>query len=142
MSLNWLASTSPANAMPGQSAYNAAKFAVRGFTEALRQEVLLSGEPVSVTCVHPGGIRTGIARNATAVGGHDAQALSALFDDKLARTSPERAARVILAGARRGRARVLVGADAKALDLLQRATGSGYQRLFSSVMSRMIPQAH
>jgi NAD(P)-dependent dehydrogenase (short-subunit alcohol dehydrogenase family) len=126
-------------AMPGQSAYNAAKFAVRGFTEALRQELLLSGEPVSVTCVHPGGIRTGIARNATAVGGHDAQALSELFDARLARTSPEKAARVILAGARRRRARVLIGADAKALDLLQRATGSGYQRLVAGVARRLLP---
>lgn len=126
-------------AMPGHSAYNAAKFAVRGFTEALRQELLLSGEPVSVTCVHPGGIRTGIARNATAVGGHDAQVLSELFDARLARTSPERAARVILAGARRGRARVLIGADAKALDLLQRATGSGYQRLVAVVARRLLP---
>ncbi|HUR13334.1 MAG TPA: SDR family NAD(P)-dependent oxidoreductase [Mycobacteriales bacterium] len=126
-------------AMPGQSAYNAAKFAVRGFTEALRQEVLLSGEPVTVTCVHPGGIRTSIARNATAVGGHDAQALSELFDARLARISPERAARVILAGARRGRARVLIGADAKALDLLQRLTGSGYQRLVVMAARRLMP---
>jgi NAD(P)-dependent dehydrogenase (short-subunit alcohol dehydrogenase family) len=126
-------------AMPGQSAYNAAKFAVRGFTESLRQELLLSGEPVTVTCVHPGGIRTNIARNATAVGGHDAQALSELFDARLARTSPERAARVILSGARRGRARVLIGADAKALDLLQRLTGSGYQRVVALAARRLMP---
>jgi len=125
--------------MPGQSAYNAAKFAVRGFTEALRQELLISGQPVTVTCVHPGGIRTGIARNATAVGGHDAVALAELFDTKLARTSPDRAAEVILRGARRGRARVLVGADAKALDLLQRATGSGYQRLVALAAKRLMP---
>jgi NAD(P)-dependent dehydrogenase (short-subunit alcohol dehydrogenase family) len=126
-------------AMPGQSAYNAAKFAVRGFTEALRQEMLVSGLPVTVTCVHPGGIRTGIARNATAVGGHDAAALSELFDRRLARMSPEKAARVILAGARKGRARVLVGADAKALDVLQRLTGSGYQRMVARVAQRMMP---
>ena len=55
--------------MPGQSAYNAAKFAVRGFTEALRQEMLIAGDPVQVTCVHPGGIKTAIARNAGAVEG-------------------------------------------------------------------------
>jgi len=126
-------------ALPGQSAYNAAKFAVRGFTEALRQEMLLSRRPVTVTCVHPGGIRTGIARNATAVGGHDAAALSELFDKRLARTSPEKAAKVILAGARKGRARVLVGADAKALDVLQRLTGSGYQRIVAVVAQRMMP---
>ena len=52
-------------AVPGQSAYNAAKFAVRGFTEALRQEMLVAGHPVKVTCVHPGGIKTAVARNAT-----------------------------------------------------------------------------
>src|SRR5690242_20828547 len=51
-------------AMPSQSAYNAAKFAVRGFTESLRQEMILAGHPVQVTCVHPGGIKTAIARNA------------------------------------------------------------------------------
>jgi hypothetical protein len=56
-------------AVPGQSAYNAAKFAVRGFTEALRQEMIVSGHPVQVTCVHPGGIKTAIARNAGAVEG-------------------------------------------------------------------------
>jgi NAD(P)-dependent dehydrogenase (short-subunit alcohol dehydrogenase family) len=125
--------------MPGQSAYNAAKFAVRGFTESLRQELLISGAPVTVTCVHPGGIRTNIARNATAVGGHDAAALSELFDDKLARTTPDRAAQVILRGARRGRARVLIGADAKALDLLQRLTGSGYQRIIAGAARRLMP---
>lgn len=52
-------------AVPGQSAYNAAKFAVRGFTEALRQEMLVARHPVKVTCVHPGGIKTAVARNAT-----------------------------------------------------------------------------
>ncbi len=49
--------------MPGQSAYNAAKFAVRGFTESLRQEMIIAGHPVQVTCVHPGGIKTAIVRN-------------------------------------------------------------------------------
>jgi short-subunit dehydrogenase len=125
--------------VPGQSAYNAAKFAVRGFTESLRQELLVSGAPVTVTCVHPGGIRTNIARNATAVGGHDATALSQLFDERLARVTPERAAQVILRGARRGRGRVLVGADARALDLLQRLTGSGYQQLVARGARRLMP---
>ena len=56
-------------AMPGQSAYNAAKFAVRGFTESLRQEMLIAEHPVEVTCVHPGGIKTAIARNAGTIAG-------------------------------------------------------------------------
>ena len=59
-------------AVPGQSAYNAAKFAVRGFTEALRQEMLVAKHPVKVTCVHPGGIKTAVARNATVADGEDA----------------------------------------------------------------------
>ena len=59
-------------AIPGQSAYNAAKFAVRGFTEALRQEMLIGKHPVKVTCVHPGGIKTAVARNATVADGEDA----------------------------------------------------------------------
>ncbi|MGJ9411329.1 SDR family NAD(P)-dependent oxidoreductase [Aeromicrobium sp. CF4.19] len=114
--------------VPSQSAYNAAKFAVRGFTESLRQEMILSGHPVKVTCVHPGGIATNIARNADQADGRDHDRLASSFD-KLARTSPEKAADVILRGVEKGRARVLIGADAKALDVLVRLTGSGYQGL-------------
>jgi NADP-dependent 3-hydroxy acid dehydrogenase YdfG len=128
--------------VPGQAAYNAAKFAVRGFTEALRQEMAVAGHPVKVTTVHPGGIKTNIVRNMTAVDGFDKDQLTQTFDKKLARTSPEKAAKIILDGVRKNRARVLVGPDAKALDLIVRVTGSGYQRLFSSVMSRIVPEAH
>ena len=81
--------------MPGQSAYNAAKFAVRGFTESLRQEMIIAGHPVQVTCVHPGGIKTAIARNAGAVDGADAVALADFFDRKLAKTTAESAAKTI-----------------------------------------------
>src|SRR5258708_7612504 len=128
--------------VPGQAAYNAAKFAVRGFTEALRQEMMVAGHPVKVTTVHPGGIKTNIARNMTAVEGLDKDELAQTFDKKLASTSPQKAAQIILDGVRKNRARVLVGPDAKALDLIVRVTGSGYQRLVSSVMSRLVPQAH
>jgi NADP-dependent 3-hydroxy acid dehydrogenase YdfG len=126
-------------AVPGQAAYNAAKFAVRGFTEALRQEMVLAGHPVKVTTVHPGGIKTAIARNATAAEGLDVDALAELFDKRLAMTSPHRAAQIILDGVRKNRARVLVGPDAKVLDLLVRLTGSGYQRLLIPVLGRMLP---
>ena len=129
-------------AVPGQAAYNAAKFAVRGFTEALRQEMLVAGHPVKVTTVHPGGIKTNVVRNMTTVGDVDHAKLTKTFDKKLAYTSPEKAAKIILDGVRKNRARVLVGPDAKALDLIVRLTGSGYQRLFSTVMSRMVPEAH
>ncbi|ORV06341.1 SDR family NAD(P)-dependent oxidoreductase [Mycobacterium celatum] len=125
--------------VPGQAAYNSAKFAVRGFTEALRQEMILAGHPVKVTTVHPGGIKTAIARNATAAEGVDTKELADFFDKRLASTSPQRAARIILEAVRKNKARVLVGPDAKVLDLLVRATGSGYQRLFASVMGRAMP---
>ena len=128
--------------VPGQAAYNAAKFAVRGFTEALRQEMMLARHPVKVTTVHPGGIKTAIARNATAVDGIDNTALAELFDKRLARTSPEKAAEVILAGVRKNRARVLIGADARMLDLMVRVTGPGYQRLFATAAGRLLPRPH
>ena len=128
--------------VPGHAAYNAAKFAVRGFTEALRQEMEVAKHPVKVTTVHPGGIKTNIVRNMTAVDSVDKDQLTRTFDKKLANTSPEKAARIILDGVRKNRARVLVGPDAKALDLIVRVTGSRYQRLFSTVMSRLVPEAH
>ena len=115
-------------AVPTQSAYNAAKFAVRGFTEALRQEMLTTKRPVKVTCVHPGGIKTNIARNADQTEDHDHDALSKEFD-KLAHMDPEKAARIILRGVERGRARVLVGWDAHALDAFVRVAGPAYQGL-------------
>ncbi len=128
-------------ASPSQGAYNAAKFAVRGFTEALREEMLVAGHPVKVTCVHPGGVRTSIARNAGAAPSRDADALSEFFDQHLARTSPERAAKTILRGAERGRARVLVGIDARLLDVVVRLTGSSYQRLSAAVVRHVAPAA-
>lgn len=128
--------------VPGQAAYNAAKFAVRGFTESLRQEMLTKHPYVSVTTVHPGGIKTAIARNATAAEGLDVEQLAKEFDSKLARTTPERAATIILEAVRKKRARVLVGADAKILDVIVRITGSGYQRVFSTVMARMVRGVH
>jgi len=122
--------------VPGQAAYNSAKFAVRGFTEALRQEMTLAKHPVKVTTVHPGGIKTDIARNATVADGLDQASLAQSFD-KVAMTTPEKAARIILDSVRRNRARVLVGPDAKVLDLIVRITGSGYQRLLAPVFGRL-----
>src|SRR5262249_8188252 len=111
---------------------NAAKFAVRGFTDALRMELEIEGSPVSCTTVHPGGIRTNIARNARlresadAIAG-DAEAVRAEFD-RSAGTSPEDAARQILAAVQKTRRRVLVGRDAKVLDLVSRLPAGLYQR--------------
>jgi NADP-dependent 3-hydroxy acid dehydrogenase YdfG len=128
--------------VPGQAAYNSAKFAVRGFTEALRQEMFVSGHPVAVTTVHPGGIKTAIMRNATAVDGVDTKTLTDFFDKKLTITTPEKAAKIILEAVRKKNARVLVGPDAKALDIIVRLTGSGYQKLFSMVTSKLMPPVH
>jgi NADP-dependent 3-hydroxy acid dehydrogenase YdfG len=125
--------------MPGQTAYNSAKFAVRGFTEALRQELLIARRPVQVTCVHPGGIKTAIARNARATTSHDQAEVARHFDTKLARMTPDRAAEIIWAGVLANRPRVVVGADAKALDWFVRVVGARYQRVFSLAARRLAP---
>jgi len=127
-------------AVPGQAAYNSAKFAVRGFTEALRMEMSLANHPVKVTTVHPGGIKTAIARNATAAEGVDSAHLAEWFDSKMARTSPERAAQIILEAVAKNKARVLVGTDAKILDTFVRVTGPGYQRALVALARRAMPR--
>ena len=119
--------------MPGQSAYVAAKYAVRGFTESVRIEMLAAGHPVSVTCVHPGGVQTGIARNGTVNAGDDPAGNAEFFDEKLARTSADRAAAVILRGAARGRPRVLIGADARILRAAGSVSNRGFQRTVAMV---------
>ncbi len=124
-------------AVPGQSGYNAAKFAVRGFTEALRQEMLVAGHPVGVSCMHPGGVHTAIARSARS-DKNTAQELDAAFQ-KVARTTPQSAARTILRGVERRRARILIGADARALDAMTRVLGSGYQSLVWRATKRIDP---
>ncbi|GAF46481.1 SDR family NAD(P)-dependent oxidoreductase [Rhodococcus wratislaviensis] len=116
-------------AAPGYSAYNAAKFAVRGFTESLRQEMQVGGHPVKVTCVVPGGIRTSIARTAGHAVGVDGDEVARSFEERIARTGPDEAARVILRGVERGKARVLVGPDARVVDVVTRMLGPAYQRL-------------
>ncbi|WP_279098270.1 SDR family NAD(P)-dependent oxidoreductase [Gordonia bronchialis] len=120
-------------AEPGQAAYNSAKFAVRGFTEALRQEMIIAKHPVKVTCVHPGGIKTAIARNATVSGDHDQESSAAFFDKYLARMTSAKAADVIIEGVRKNKARVLVGTDAKLLDIWVRIVASKYQWVTAKV---------
>jgi NAD(P)-dependent dehydrogenase (short-subunit alcohol dehydrogenase family) len=119
--------------VPSQSAYNAAKFGVRGFTEALRQEMLIAGRPVAVSCVHPGGIKTNIARDARAARDLMPQEERTQQFEKAARTTPEKAAQIILRGVDRKKARILVGPDAYLFDAVPRVTGSGYQRIGASV---------
>ena len=114
--------------IPSQSAYNAAKFGVRGFTEALRQEMKISRYPVTVTCVHPGGVKTNIVNNARGVSamGADTATVASLFD-RIARSTPDKAAATILKGMDKKRARVLIGADARGFDFVARVIGPRYQ---------------
>jgi NADP-dependent 3-hydroxy acid dehydrogenase YdfG len=128
-------------AVPGQSAYNAAKFAVRGFTEALRQEMLVAKHPVKVTCVHPGGIKTAVARNATVADGQNAQTLAEFFDKRLLIHSPEMAAETIVNGVRKGHPRVVIGWEAKAVDVLARIIGPSYQRIVAAGVAKFFPWA-
>jgi NADP-dependent 3-hydroxy acid dehydrogenase YdfG len=126
--------------MPSQAAYNAAKFAVRGFTEALREEMIVNGHPVQVTCVHPGGIKTNIVRNAVAGENEDHDSIIKFFDEKLAKTTPESAAKTILRAVIGNRPRALVGWDAVALDAMVRLIGPRYQRIVALGASRTKPK--
>ncbi len=115
--------------IPGQSAYNASKFAVRGFTEALRIELALERSPVSVSSVHPGGIDTNIARKSryrdvSSMLGERETTVDRFH--KVARTSPETAAAVILRGVRQNRPRILIGFDARVIDIVQRVFPEHY----------------
>lgn len=116
---------------PGCSAYSATKYAVRGFTEALRME--LRGAPVSVTCVFPGGVRTAIAARAGAAPGVDRARFVSSFAERVARTSPDVAAAAIVRGAARGSRTVLVGADARVAVGLSRLPGGGYEMLVNAI---------
>lgn len=120
-------------AQPTQAGYNASKFAVRGFTEALRQELDLQNCGVSALCVHPGGIKTNIANAARvndslATLGMNVADSNRSFNDFL-RYPAEQAAQDILTAVLKNKRRVLIGNDAKALDVIQRLLPSAYQRL-------------
>jgi hypothetical protein len=110
--------------------YNISKYAVLALSETLVQE--LAGEPIRVTCVHPGGIRTNIVRNAKGIGATDA----ALFD-RIARTSPETAAETILSGVEKNKQQVFVGLDAKALAAAKRLFPHWIVRRTGAVMRRL-----
>jgi NAD(P)-dependent dehydrogenase (short-subunit alcohol dehydrogenase family) len=123
--------------VPTQSAYNAAKFAVRGFTEALRQEMQAEKTGIGVSCVHPGGIKTNIARNGRTSDPEEMKSFGKSLD-AVAMTTPKKAARTILNGVRRDKARILVGPDAYLLDALPRLLGSFYQPLVRKGFSRTL----
>jgi short-subunit dehydrogenase len=124
----------------GQSAYSASKFAVRGFSEALRHELAMNGGPVRLSVVHPGGIATNIARNArTGVHVRDAVSAAEVGDRfaKLARTSPAAAAQRIIRGIERNEPRILIGADARLLDLIQRFRPATYWAALARTFNRL-----
>ncbi len=112
--------------VPTQGAYNAAKFAVRGYTEALMQDLTLSESSVNVSCVHPGGIATNIAKVARVSEGDDREKMAADFD-KLAHTTPEKAAQIILKGVLKNKPRIMVGLDAHFIHIISRLLGIRYR---------------
>jgi len=118
--------------IPSQSAYNASKFAVRGFTDALRMELEIAGSAVSSTTVHPGGIKTNIARNArmddsvASLAGSAGDARDGF--DRIAMTTPAKAARQILRAVEKDKRRALIGPDAVVFDLVSRLPAGLYQR--------------
>ena len=120
---------------PSQSAYNAAKFAVRGFSDALRMELEIEGAGVSVTTIHPGGIKTNIARNArmdASIGDVAGNPEKATRDfERAFITSPDKAASQILTAVRRDRRRALIGPDAKVIDLVSRLPANLYQSVLT-----------
>jgi butyryl-CoA dehydrogenase len=117
--------------VPTQSAYNSAKFGVRGFTDALRIELDIERCGVSATTVHPGGVKTNIARNARMDDSVERLAGESSPEEfeKVAMTTPDKAARQILAAVAANKRRVLVGPDAKFIDIVSRLPAGLYQRV-------------
>ena len=125
-------------AFPSQSAYNATKFAVRGFTESLRQE--LDGTGVTACCVHPGGIKTPIARSSrfrrAADGSTDKDRAVREFEGGMTPTSPEEAARVIADGMEKKSPRILIGNDARMIEALSRVAPVRYPSIMKRLAAR------
>ncbi|MDI2029249.1 SDR family NAD(P)-dependent oxidoreductase [Saccharopolyspora sp. TS4A08] len=131
---------------PRSTAYCASKFGVRGFTESLRAEMLMAGHPVKVTVVHPGGVRTNIAsagleeaRRRGEVTPED-EARVRTYNEKLLKMPPQQAARIVVDGVEAGKERVLVGNDAKLVDLLVRLLPRFYPALAAKFERRRFSQ--
>jgi len=130
-------------APPGQSAYSAAKFAVRGFSESLRHELEAAQSNVRLSVVHPGGIATSIARNARM--GRDvtdnARRVEAIERfEQLAKTTPRDAALRIIRGIERNEPRILIGNDARFMDLLQRILPATYWRVMAKRLAKALKE--
>ncbi|MGF6311608.1 short-subunit dehydrogenase [Bradyrhizobium sp. i1.8.4] len=126
-------------APPGQSAYCAAKFAVRGFSESLRHELAMANSPVRLSVVHPGGVATNIARNSrTGAGVTDnaRRAESIERFDAVAKKTPTAAAQRIITGIEKNQPRILIGNDARFMDLLQRFRPATYWKVMQRLMEK------
>ena len=127
-------------APPGQTAYCAAKFAVRGFSESLRHELAMANSPVRLSVVHPGGVATNIVRNSrtgTGITDNARRAQSIDRFDAVAKTTPIAAAQRIIRGIEKNQPRILIGNDARFMDLLQRFRPATYWK----VLARQIEKA-
>jgi short-subunit dehydrogenase len=127
-------------APPGQTAYAAAKFAVRGFSESLRHELQMAASPIRLSVVHPGGVATNIVRNSrTGVGMTDNERRGQTIErfDRVAKTTPAAAALRIIKGIEKNAPRILIGNDARFMDLLQRFRPATYW----AVLARRIEKA-
>ena len=127
-------------APPGQTAYCAAKFAVRGFSESLRHELAMAKSPVRLSVVHPGGIATNIVRNSrtgTGMTDNARRAQSIERFDALARTTPAAAALRIIQGIDKNQPRILIGGDARFMDLLQRFRPATYWAVLARRIEKM-----
>jgi short-subunit dehydrogenase len=126
---------------PGQSAYCASKFAVRGFSESLRHELAMDNSSVRLSVVHPGGVATNIARRARpGVRLRDAVNAEEIGDrfEKVARTSPAAAALQIIRGIERNEPRILIGMDAKFMDKIQRLMPATYWSLMAGLFKKFV----
>lgn len=136
----WLVNISSVFGMmgyPTQSAYNASKYAVRGLTEAIHLELAETDPQVAVIRVHPGGIKTNVARNAKFIKGMDGRTNALDSGDefeKAARTTPDQAAETIIRGMERGQHRVLIGADARMIDWITRLFPVSYFKRIGSFL--------
>jgi short-subunit dehydrogenase len=131
-------------APPGQTAYSSAKFAVRGFSESLRHELQTAGSPVRLSVVHPGGIKTNIVRNMRSGSGvtdNERRAQSIERFDAISPTSPKDAALRIIKGIEKNELRILIGGDARFMDILQRFRPATYWSVMAKRIEKMTKQA-
>src|SRR5579872_4749032 len=132
-------------APPGNTAYASAKFAVRGFSESLRHELQAAQSPVRLSVVHPGGIKTNIVRNSrmgSAITDNERRAQTIERFDAIAQTSPSEAALRIIRGIEKNELRILIGGDARFMDILQRFRPATYWKVMAKRIEKMAKQGN